>query len=187
LSKNITKAVEHIVGKLAVAQQRLLRAADAIPEELWRVSPRAGAWSGAEVIAHVMGIERAVIGAADRVLQKQPRHIPLRKRFGLPVKLTEFRVVRLKTPIPLDAGLLGGKESMLAEMREVRGRTIAFIDETKTRDLRAYRWPHPFLGSLNTYEWFSLLASHQIRHEKQMREISRDVRREPAAAPTIEN
>ena len=183
MSKNITKVLEPILRKLAAAQQSLLRAADTIPEEQWRTPPRAGAWSGTEVLAHVMGIERAVIGAADRVVQKQPKRIPLAKRFRLPVVLAEFRVVRLKTPIPLDSGLLRGKESMLAEMREVRGRTLAFIEETNTRDLRAYRWQHPFLGSLNTYEWFSLLASHQIRHEKQMREIARDL---PAVAPTAE-
>jgi len=46
------------------------------------------------------------------------------------------------------------------------------IKETTNRDLSVYRWRHPFLGSLNAYEWFSFLGSHQIRHEKQMREIA---------------
>jgi len=40
------------------------------------------------------------------------------------------------------------------------------------RDLSKYRMPHPFLGILNMYEWFQLIASHEIRHSKQMREIS---------------
>jgi hypothetical protein len=175
-----------IFEKLGRAQQRMLRAADTIPEELWRTSPREGAWSGAEVIAHVMTIERTVIGAADRILQKHPRRIPLLKRFHLPFLLAEIRIVRLKTPIPVDTALVRGKESMLAEMREVRGRTLAFIEETKTRDLHAYRWRHPFLGSLNAYEWFSLLASHQIRHEKQMLEIAAELRRTPAAASSLQ-
>jgi hypothetical protein len=108
------------------------------------------------------------------------------KRFHLPLLIGEIRVVRLKSPIPLDTTLVRPKESMLAEMREVRGRTLAFIDDTKTRDLRAYCWKHPFFGSLNTYEWFSLLASHQIRHEKQMREIANTLRLAPAVALTIQ-
>jgi hypothetical protein len=128
-----------------------------------------------------MGVERTVIGAAERIVRKQPKHIPLLKRFHVPCVLAEIRVVRLKTPIPIDTQLLREKEAMLAEMREVRGRTLAFIDETRARDLRVYRWQHPFFGYLNAYEWFSLLASHQIRHKKQMQEIAADLRRRPAA------
>jgi hypothetical protein len=35
-----------------------------------------------------------------------------------------------------------------------------------------YCWPHPFLGMLNVYEWFEMIAAHQLRHTKQMKEIS---------------
>ena len=85
--------------------------------------------------------------------------------------LLEARLVRRKTPIPLDPELVCEKEAMLAALRHVRERTLAFMDETKGRDLSAYRWPHPFLGSLDTYGWFHTIASHQLRHEKQMRKI----------------
>jgi len=60
---------------------------------------------------------------------------------------------------------------MLAELREVRERTLAFLEETKGRDLSVYCWPHPFLGTFTMYGWFQVVASHQLRHEKQMRKI----------------
>jgi DinB superfamily len=164
--------LEPILEKLARAQHGLLRAADAIPADLWKTSPREGAWSAAELIAHVMTVERTVIGAVDRIVQKQPKQIPLMKRFRLPFVLVEARLIRMKTPVTADPRLLQEKEAMLAELREVRGRTLALMEETRSRDLSAYRWRHPFLGSLNAYEWFSFLGSHQIRHEKQMREIA---------------
>jgi len=113
-----------------------------------------------------------VVGAGSRILKKQPKQIPVLKRFRLPFAFAEIRLIRLKTPIPVDPRLLREKDAMLAEMKEVRERTLAFIEETRDRDLSAYRWRHPFLGSLNAYEWFSLLGSHQIRHEKQLREIA---------------
>ena len=164
--------LEPILEKLASAQYKLLRAADMVPADLWKKPPRNGAWSAAEVFAHVMMVERTVVGAADRIFTKKPKQTPLLKRFRLPFALAEIRVVRMKTPIPIDAQLLREKEVMFAELREVRGRTMALIEETSNRDLAVYRWRHPFLGSLNAYEWFSFLASHQIRHEKQMREIA---------------
>jgi len=37
----------------------------------------------------------------------------------------------MKTPIPIDPELLREKEIMFAELREVRGRTLALIEETR--------------------------------------------------------
>jgi hypothetical protein len=61
---------------------------------------------------------------------------------------------------------------MLAQLRDARERTYAFIEETSGRDLSEYYMPHPFLGTMNAYEWFQLIASHQLRHTKQMKEIA---------------
>jgi uncharacterized damage-inducible protein DinB len=164
-------ALEPILEKLSRAQDRLLRTADSVSADQWKTSPDHGGWSAAEVVAHLVMVERSVIGSADRIAQKTPRHIPLLKRFHLPLALVEARVIRRKTPIPLDPELVREKETALAELREVRERTLAFMDETKDRDLSEYRWPHPFLGTMNTYEWFQMIAAHQLRHEKQMRKI----------------
>lgn len=169
-----------ILDKLASAEASLLRAADTIPADLWNTRPRQGCWSAAELIAHVTTIERVVVAAAIRIFRKQPKQVPMLKRIHLPFALVERRVVRLKTPIPIDPQLLCAKEAMLAELREVRRHTLALIEETRDRDLSAYRWRHPFLGSLNAYEWFSLLGSHEIRHEKQMREIAASLPKAPA-------
>ncbi len=60
---------------------------------------------------------------------------------------------------------------MLARLQEVREKTLAFMNETRECDLSAYRWPHPFFGSLNLYDWFRTIAHHEVRHTKQIREI----------------
>ena len=140
--------LEPILDKLAHAHHRLLRSADSIPAEQWRTRPARGGWCAGELIAHLIMVERAVIGSADRVLQKAPKRISPLRKFHLPLALVESRLIRRKSPIPLDAELVQEKETMLAELREVRERTLAFIDETKERDLSVYRWRHPFLGSL---------------------------------------
>jgi hypothetical protein len=108
--------IEPILRKLDRAQQILLRATDAIPADLWKTSPRQGRWSAAELIAHIMTVERAVVGTADRILKKQPKQIPLLKRFRLPfaLALVEMRLLRMKTPIPVDPQLLDEREAMLA-------------------------------------------------------------------------
>lgn len=135
------------------------------------MKPSVKEWCAAEVVAHLVIVERAVLGGADRITQKKPRRIPLLKRVHLPLWLVEARLVRLKSPIPLDPTLLGPKEDMLGELRVTRERTLAFLEETKGRDLSAYCWRHLFIGMLNVYEWFEMIAAHEQRHAKQMREV----------------
>jgi hypothetical protein len=148
-----------------------MRAADSVPPEQWTTRPEQGGWSPAELVAHLIMVERSIIGNADRIVQKTPRRFSVLKRLHLPLALVEARLIRRKTPLPLDPELAREKETMLAELRDVRERTLAFMEETKGRDLSVYRWPHPFLGSFNVYGWFQMIAAHELRHEKQMRKI----------------
>src|SRR5208282_1417497 len=168
---------------MAKAQTGLLSAADAVPAAEWKIRPSEGRWSAAELIAHLMMIERAVIGKADRVAQKSPKRIPLLKRIHLPMAFVESRWIRRKTPVAVEPEMLRDKEVMLAELRTVRERSLAFLEETRSRNLAEYSWAHPALGTLNMYEWMRFLAAHEIRHTKQMREIAASL---PKAIETLQ-
>jgi len=149
-----------------------LRAADSVPAEQWRTSPGEGRWSAGELVGHLITVERAILRNVDKVLQKPPRALPFYKRFHVPMAVVELRLIRRKSPIPTDDQILGEKEAMLAELREVRERTLAFIEETMERDLSKYTILHASLGTLNVYGWLQMIASHEIRHTKQLREIA---------------
>jgi uncharacterized damage-inducible protein DinB len=164
--------LEKLRVKLSTTRRELLRAADWVPAEQWRAAPEEGRWSAGETIAHLMMVERAVLSKADRVSQKEPKRWPFYRRFHMPFQIVEKRWMRRKAPLPLVPELVGEKEEMLAEFREVRERTLAFLEETKGRDLSVYRWAHPFLGTLNVYEWLQFVACHEVRHRKQVREIA---------------
>ncbi len=166
------RLLDPTLAKLARARTAFFRAADAVPPEHWNSRPTADQWSAAELVAHLVMVERAVVGGADRISQTTPKPLPFYKRFHIPIWFVESRFIRRKTPIPLDQGLIGTKEEMLAELRAARERTLAFMNETKNRDLTSYRWKHAVLGMLNIYEWFEMIAAHEIRHTKQMREIT---------------
>jgi hypothetical protein len=164
-------SLQPIREKLARAQSTFFRAADAIPAEKWGNCPGLNEWSAAQLVAHLVVVERGVVTNVDRLTQKAPVPVPFPKRMHLPMWLVEARVIRRKSPVPLDESLLREKEAMLAGLRGVRERTLAFISETERRDLSTYCWRHPFLGMLNVYEWMEMIAAHQLRHTKQIREI----------------
>jgi hypothetical protein len=134
--------------------------------------PQAESWSAAEVVAHLVVVERAVVESAQRAIQQSPKSIRLPMRTHLPLWLVEVRLIRLKSPIPLDPTLIDEKERMLRELRQTRDEALRFLAGTRARDLSMYQWRHPFLGKLDFYEWFEMIAAHQVRHSKQIREIS---------------
>ena len=153
------------------ARANLLSVADRVPTGHWQERPGSAGWSTAEVIAHLTQVETAITTKAAKLVEHEPHAVPVWKRFHLPVRLIEVRIVRRKTPIPLEPALVTDKEEMLARLREARHRTLGFLQEVGERDLGPYRWPHPFFGSLNLYDWFRVIAHHEVRHTKQIREI----------------
>lgn len=165
------RTIQPIREKLVRAQTAFFRAADRIPVEKWGNCPAPNEWSAAQLVAHLVVVERGVVTRVDQLTQNSPNPIPFLKRMHLPLWLVEARVIRRKSPVPLDEKLLAEKEAMLAGLRSARERTLAFIAETERRDLSAYCWQHPFLGMLNVYEWMEMIAAHQLRHTKQVREI----------------
>ena len=165
-------ALQAIAENLDRAEAQFLAAAEAVPADQWKTCPGEGRWSAGELVCHLVQVERAIIENADQLLQRPPQPWPLTKRFHLPMALVEARLIRRKTPIPLDPSLVCQKEEMVAQLREVRARTRVFMERTRGKPLRKYHMPHPFLGTLNLHEWFQLIASHQIRHAKQMKEIA---------------
>ena len=170
MSNNL-RSLEGIREKLQRAQARFCRVADAIRAEDWERQPAPGSWSAGEIVAHLTVVERGIIRNADRITQQAEMRIPFRRRLHLPLWLVEARIIRRKSPVPQDPGLMAEKETMLACLRGARERTLAFLFEMEKTNLRAYCWRHPFLGMLNAYEWMEMIAAHQIRHAKQMKEV----------------
>ena len=160
--------LQPIIQKLSSAQETLLRAADGVSAPDWLKRPGPACWSAGHLVAHLCLVERGTLVLADRIMQKQPKPQPFYKRLHLPIAMVESRIVKRTSPaIVAPPDELGGKEIMIAELRGVRERTLAFLEETHGRDLSRYSWQHPFLGYPNFYEWFAFIAAHQIRHSKK--------------------
>src|SRR5256885_11824418 len=69
----IVSRLAPMLKKLADAQSRMLSTADEVPSDQWRTPPKNGGWCAAEIIAHLIMVERSVVGSADRVVQHPPR------------------------------------------------------------------------------------------------------------------
>lgn len=165
-----------IVEKLTAARAQLLAVAETVSAGLWQKQPAPGRWSAAEVIAHLTMVETAVLKGARKLLQTDPVPVPFWRRLHIPPKLSEYRLIKRQSPLPLDPAYLGEKDAMLERFRALRAETLAFLESNRGRDLTRWRWPHPFFGSLNASTWFKMISYHERRHTKQLREIVKALR-----------
>jgi hypothetical protein len=169
--------LEPIIERLNAVRTELEALLAEVPEERWQQRPRTGTWSVGEVVAHLTMVEEAIAGGTAKQLSKPPRAVPFWKRLHIPLRVVEWRWPRRESPIPLDATRLAGKAEMLSKFAAARQASLALLEANRNRDLSQYRAPHPFLGSLNYYDWYRLMASHEIRHSKQIREIIQSFRK----------
>jgi hypothetical protein len=123
------------------------------------------------VIAHVGMVEERTIFGMKRLLRAAPQPVLLRKRLHLPLAIATWRGRKVRTPIPLDPERVRDKQESLAGLVATREATVAFIESIRGTDVSLYHYEHPFLGSLNMYDWFRTIGYHELRHAKQIREL----------------
>ena len=160
-----------ITALLSRSQAGLFSAAQAVPESAWRKPPTPGAWSAAEVFAHLTMVEEAITAGVARMLSAPPKKLPLWKRIHFPARLAQFRALKRKSPIPLEPALVLDKAESLSRSKALRERALVLLAENARRDLSAYRHKHPFFGYLNFYQWFYTIGYHELRHAEQIQEI----------------
>ena len=165
------KDLAPIVRHLQTSRAKLLSIAEEVSDLRWRESPAPHCWSTAEVIAHLSMVEETTIFGMKRLLRSTPTPVPLRKRFHLPLAIATWRGRKVRTPIPLDAKRVHDKQESFAGLVASREATLAFIESTRGTDVSLYHYQHPFLGSLNMYDWFRTIGYHELRHAKQIREL----------------
>ena len=171
------KSLEPILDLLRASRRKFISTANEVPPELWRASPGARRWSSAEVVAHVTMVEQAIIAGAKKVLQEAPKPVPLLKRLHVPVALAAWRGTKRRSPVELDQSLVTDRPDALNRLNVGREATMGFIESMRGQDLRIYRFPHPFLGSLNIYDWFRMITYHDLRHAQQIREVVETIHR----------
>jgi uncharacterized damage-inducible protein DinB len=164
--------LESILGLLSDNRTQFVAIVDKFPTERWRESPGNGAWSAGEIVAHTMQVEESIIAAAGNTLKKPPYTVPFMKRFHLPLSLVSSRSRKFKSPIPIDANRVPERSNYSTAITACRRGTLEFIDEHRTENLKPWTFPHPAFGPLNLYEWFRLIAYHELRHAKQIREVA---------------
>lgn len=177
-TQSITEAersflVKHLTETKAYLQNAVKDLSEA--QLTFKASPER--WSIKECIEHIANTE-ILVAQKNMALIKEP--INPEKRSDVKFKDEQLiaavldRSKKLTAPeILKPTGKYATAQDALKAFEDQRDKTIEYC-KTTTEDLRDHLSPHPFLGMLDSYQWFLLVGAHQKRHTLQIEEVKAD-------------
>ena len=115
-------------------------------------------------------VEQAVVAELEKALQRPPQKIGLLKKL-IPMRLVSWRFIRVSAPkAVMPAGFSNARDSMQS-WETVRTKLKNLCGTLDSRRLKQLAFRHPLLGNIDGLATISMVAFHEERHYKQIREI----------------
>jgi hypothetical protein len=169
--------LQEVLPRLDDARAVLKTAIDQVPEGLRRTRPSSERWSVADVLEHLVKVNRlfaeristavAEATAAGLGPEQQPR---------VPLGANVMRALQDRTDRRPARDIVfptGNVEASVAwaELDRARDEVRAAVRAADGLALGAVTAEHRFFGVLTAYQWVELVAAHECRHADQIREI----------------
>ena len=157
--------------RLDAVHERLTTTVNAVDPGLLSKRPAENEWSVAEVVEHLCLVEGAVMNYLESKLDQPPVKVSFLAKLK-PMRIVSLRVKRLqapklvqpsKNPPPMD--------ELLTRYDQLRKRTKKICNEAGQVRLGQIRFKHPYFGDMDGAAAVSMVAFHEQRHLKQIREI----------------
>jgi hypothetical protein len=133
--------------------------------------PAENEWSVAEVIEHLCLVEGAVMKGIKAKLEQPPVKISFLRKF-FPMRIVSLRVKRLQAPKYVQPGNnLPPVDELIKKFDAVRAITKEICIKEGPERLSHVCLKHPYFGDMDGPAAISMVAFHEQRHLKQIREI----------------
>jgi DinB family protein len=132
--------------------------------------PAKNEWSVAEVIEHLCLVEGAVMKGITAKLAQPPVKVSFLKKF-FPMRIVSLRMKRLQAPKYVQpASDLPPVDELLKKFDAVRATTKELCIKEGPERLSQVCLKHPYFGDMDGAAAVSMVAFHEQRHLKQIRE-----------------
>jgi hypothetical protein len=166
-------AAEQVLACLEASRAALLAVAGERDQDALDAQSGDGAWSAGQVMHHIVLVEGAVQAVLSRLADRAPEGPPQaggQAPVALPAEIRDAITSRPAFPgTEPTTGLPAAR--LLRELAESRSRTREIAGRAALRDMSHGRFPHPFLGRMDFYQWVLFLAEHETGHVEQVRKI----------------
>ena len=166
-----TRAVDY----LTETQKDFLAAIDGLTEEQWKFKAAPDRWSIAETAEHIAVAEETIWTLVSQKMMKSPatpeRRDEVKGKDEKILQVIPDRSRKAQAPERLQPTGRWQTEAALAkDFAATRGAAIEYLRTTK-EDLRSHFEEHPFLKTMDAYQWLVFNGAHTKRHTAQILEV----------------
>lgn len=183
--------VEEVINYLDIERTALRQAVESVPPELRDQQPGADRWSVAQVLQHLLIIEKRIgLGMTKWVTDAATAGIGTETETSsvmnsLPLQLITDRSQRRNAPEEVRPAGDIDADSAWAALEKSRDTLRAAFVAGDGLALSKIIQPHPVLGPINLYQWMLFVGSHEMRHTAQIVEIAKDLSAGSGLAATL--
>jgi len=168
------RAVEY----LKQTQKDFLAAIDGVSEAQWKFKAAPDRWSIAETAEHIAVTEDTVWKLVSEKIMKSPaapeKRAQVKGKDETVLTMIPDRSTKAQAPERLKpTGKWATRAALVKDFEATRSKEIAYLSETK-EDLRSHFEEHPFVKTLDAYQWLLLNGAHAKRHTAQILEVKAD-------------
>lgn len=169
---------ERAVNYLAATQKEFLAALEGLSETQWKWKPAPDRWSIAETAEHIALAEGLIWDLVTRKIMKSPaapeKRGQVQGKEEMIMKDIPDRSRKANAPEQLQpTGKWPTRAALVAQFSATRAQEIAYLKETQ-ENLRNHFDDHPFLETMDAWQWLILNGAHARRHTAQILEVKVD-------------
>lgn len=156
--------------RLDTVHEKLSAAIRTTNPDLFFQRPGENEWNIAEVVQHLCLAEEHVIKDLTRGLATGPAKVGFFKKL-IPMRIISWRLVRVKAPKAVTPKDTPAMDELMRNYDQVRVNLKQLCADHGGARLKEIRFKHPFLGDIDGAAAVSMIAFHEERHYKQIRDI----------------
>ena len=178
-SSTLTKEErDRAVEYLKQTQKDFLAATDGLSDAQWKFKAAPDRWSIAETAEHIAVAEGMIWKLVSEKIMKSPpapeKRAEAQGKDETIVNAVPERTRKAQAPEMLQpSGKWATQAALTKDFEALRNQEIAFLQETK-EDLRNRFEEHPFLKTMDAYQWLLFNGAHSKRHTAQILEVKAD-------------
>ena len=168
------KAVEY----LKETQKDFLASIEGVSEAQWNFKAGPDRWSIGETAEHIAVTEQTIWDLIDGKIMKSPaapeKRAEVKGKEDMILSVIPDRSRKAQAPERLrPTGRWANRAALTKDFESTRSKEISYVTETK-EDLRSHFEEHPFLKTMDAWQWLLFNGAHCKRHTAQILEVKAD-------------
>lgn len=168
---------DRAIAYLKETQKDFLASIEGVSEAQWKFKAAPEKWSIAETAEHIALTEQTIWDLVLGIMKSPPtpeKAAAAKGKDETILTVIPDRSRKAQAPERLQpTGKWATRAALAKDFEALRSKEIAYVSETK-EDLRNHFEEHPFLKTMDAYQWIIFNGAHCKRHTAQILEVKAD-------------